>query len=367
MRRLRVLALAPTFPPVVGGLELVAQRVVSHLPDMDCTVLALEPPADAPPAADGSLDVRRLDGCRVGDRRSLTRYNAWVVARAVRRRPDVLLSFHVTGSVGAIALARLLRVPLVQYVHAKEFGRFARLTREAIRAASAVIAVSSYTAGLAIEAGARPRRLHRILNGVDLPDSPSAARTGPPTIVTVSRLDDRYKGHDVVIDALSQVRPTVPDVRWIVVGDGALLPELRRHAERLGLSGAVAFAGRVGDAERDAILDRAHAFVMPSRVPPGGAGGEGFGIALLEANAHGLPVIAGRAGGVGDAVADGRTAVLVDAEDPRAVASAITSLLRDEPRRRALGEEGIRHARSFTWSSVAAQVADVLRDAARRS
>ena len=262
--------------------------------------------------------------------------------------------------------SRLLKAPMVQYVYAKEFGAFARLSRAAVRRAAAVVAISSYTAGLAVTAGAPASRVHLVLAGVDLPPSPDPARDGRPTLVTVSRLDDRYKGHDVVLDAMPAIREAVPDVRWIVVGDGSLLPELRAQAATRGLDDVVHFTGRVGDAERDEILGRAHVFVMPSRVPPGGAGGEGFGIALLEANAHGVPVVAGRAGGTFDAVADGRTALLVDPGSAAEVAQAVVALLGDEDRRRAFGDAAIAHSREFSWPQVGAQVSEIVRSVGTR-
>src|SRR5207253_143715 len=101
----------------------------------------------------------------------------------------------------------------------------------------------------------------------------------PPTIITVARLVDRYKGFDVTIRALPLVRARVPGARWIVVGDGSLRGELQAMADSEGVADCVTFAGALDDAGRDEWLDRADVFVMPSRLMPYGLGGEGFGIA----------------------------------------------------------------------------------------
>ena len=99
---------------------------------------------------------------------------------------------------------------------------------------------------------------------------------------------------------------------------------------------------------------------MPSRLPAGGKGGEGFGIAFLEASAHGLPVVAGNVGGALDAVRDGVTGVLVDPTDAAAVAGAVVDLLEDPDRAQALGAAGAQWARDFAWDRVTAQVEDVV-------
>ncbi len=181
-------------------------------------------------------------------------------------------------------------------------------------------------------------------------------------MLTVARLADRHKGHDVLVRALPLIRRRVPDAEWVVVGDGPLRAEIETAAAALGVRDAVRFCGALGDAERDTWLDRAHVFAMPSRLPGPGAAGEGFGIAFLEAAAHGLPVVAGSVGGALDSVADGESGLLVDPTSPEAVADAIAGLLEDAPRRRALGEAAVAHAARFAWAGIAARVAALLRE-----
>ena len=125
----------------------------------------------------------------------------------------------------------------------------------------------------------------------------SSRRAARPTVVTVARLRDCYKGHDVLMRAMPLIRARVPDAQWIVIGDGPLRPELEREAAAPWPRRLRRFTGEVADAERDEWLDRAHVFAMPSRLRAGGGGGEGFGIVYLEAGAHGLPVVAGNVGG----------------------------------------------------------------------
>jgi len=283
---------------------------------------------------------------------------------AARFRPRAVVSGHVVTGPAARAIGRIAGVPVIQYVHADELRTRPRTARFAVLA-DAVVAVSAHTVGLAIAAGADRARVHRILNGVDLPAGPRGELAPRPTVITVARLEDRYKGHDVMIRALPLIRERVPEVEWVVVGDGSLRSELERLTDREGVRDAVRFLGTVPDGERDAALKRAHVFAMPSRLPTGGIGGEGFGIVYLEAAAHGLPVVAGNVGGALDAVVDGETGLLVDPEDPAAVAQAISGLLRDPERAAALGAAGARRARQFAWPIVTARIEDLILDVTR--
>ncbi|CAB4933892.1 unannotated protein [freshwater metagenome] len=180
----------------------------------------------------------------------------------------------------------------------------------------------------------------------------------------MSRLDDVHKGTDVLIRALALARQTVAEARLIVIGEGRLRPALERLATDLGVRDAVEFLGRASDEERDRRLDTCAVFAMLSRVPPG-EGGEGFGIVFAEAAARGVPVLAGDQGGARDAVDHGRTGLLVDPTSIGDAAAAIVRLLTDRALRTALGEEGPRWARRFSWDVVVEQVEDVLHEAAR--
>src|SRR5439155_18622394 len=113
------------------------------------------------------------------------------------------------------------------------------------------------------------------------------------------------------------------------IGAGPRREQFERFADIYGVDINVHFLGQVTNQERDTWLERAHVFAMPSRVPGGGLGGEGFGIVYMEASWHGLPVVAGNVGGAVDAVVDGETGLLVDANDPVAVSDAVTRLLGD--------------------------------------
>jgi phosphatidyl-myo-inositol dimannoside synthase len=360
-RRPRVLVITPDFPPATGGIQLLVHRVVGRFVDHEARVLTLPTPGCRAFDARAGVAVTRARNLGPGRHAAVASLNVRGLAVAARFRPDVILSAHIVGSPSAAAIRRVSGVPFVQYLYAKEVGARPALASFAVRHADACIAVSRHTESLAIRAGASPRRIYRIPPGVDAPLEVGEARFKRPTIVTVSRLDDRHKGHDVLVRALPLIAARVPGVRWVVIGQGPLRAHIERLSKVAGLNGSVEFVGEVSDAERDRCLARSHVFTMPSRLPRSGDGGEGFGIAYVEAGRHRVPVVAGNVGGSLDAVVDGETGLLVDPTDPVAVAEAVCAILTDSRLAQRLGEGGAARAQEFRWELTAASVENVLR------
>jgi phosphatidyl-myo-inositol dimannoside synthase len=361
----RALVLTPDFPPGRGGIQTLVQRVVGGWRALDALVVTAGP-AVGDNETCGVARVRRVEAfAALGHRAAMLGLNGAGFLAGLRARPRVVLSLHVVVGPAAWAVSRVLSVPFVQYVHAREVVHRPRLARFVLRRAAAVIVVSRYAQSLALDCGAEPGRIRLIPPGVDPPASRSGRRNGRPTVLTIARLEHEYKGHDVTLRAIARVRERVPDVLWVAIGDGPLRARYEDAAQALGLGESVRFLGSVDDSERDAWLDRAHAFAMPSRVPPEG-GGEGFGIVYLEAAAHGLPAIAGNAGGALDAVVDGQTGLLVDPRDEQAVADAIAGLLLDPEHAQELGLAAAARAHQFTWARAAGAVEDLLKEVATR-
>jgi phosphatidyl-myo-inositol dimannoside synthase len=361
----RILVVTPDFPPAPGGIQMLAHRVVRHGERLRCRVVTLGDAAAARFYADEGLDVVRVPPAGLDHRLSIARLNAVALREAVRFRATAVLSAHIVAAPAARVLRRGLGLQFVQYLYADELPRRRRLVTSTLRQAAAGIAVSHHTKELVAELGADTSRVRVIPPGVDLPDRRRRERSAHPTIVTVARVDELYKGHDTLVRALPLVLSSVPDARWVVVGDGRLRPWLEQLARAHGIEASISFRGQVADAERDTWLDSAHVFAMPSRVPAGG-GGEGFGIVFLEAGGHGLPVVAGNVGGARDAVLDGATGLLVDPTDHVAVAAAITELLLDRSRAEALGRAGAARARALAWPQIVRRVEDVILEVVRR-
>jgi phosphatidylinositol alpha-1,6-mannosyltransferase len=357
----RVLILTPDYPPALGGIQTLVHRVVRGFTTLEAHVVTVDHPRAAAFDAAQAHQVTRVAAPRRVRRARTVALNRRALDVAAKYQPDLILSAHIVTSPAAALLGRLRGVPVVQYVYAKEMGAKPLLSRFAIRSADRVIAISRYAAELAREHGGSFTKTELITPGVDLPPGPVVRSPAErPTMLTVSRLEDRYKGHDILIRALPLLRAAVPDIEWVVLGEGPLRAGLERMATATGVGDAVRFLGAVDDAERDHWLRSAHLFAMPSRLPAGGFAGEGFGIVYLEANAHGMPVLAGNVAGALDAVVDGETGVLVDPADHIAVAGGAARILTDPGWAAALGRQGAERAQRFAWPAISEQVERLL-------
>jgi phosphatidylinositol alpha-1,6-mannosyltransferase len=155
---------------------------------------------------------------------------------------------------------------------------------------------------------------------------------------------EAYKGHEVLFAALPLAEEMLGrPLRLRVVGDGDLRAELEAAAKDAGIGDRVEFTGRIPFDGLVEAYRRCAVFAMPSRVERRPAGlwtGEGLGIVYLEAQACGRPVVASTDGGAPDTVEAGRSGVLADPADPRAVAAALAELLGDPGRADEMGRAG---------------------------
>jgi phosphatidylinositol alpha-1,6-mannosyltransferase len=196
-----------------------------------------------------------------------------------------------------------------------------------------------------------------ISNGVDLQRFVARPRrqdlmaryglVGRRVLLTVGRLYAR-KGMDRVIESLPSVLRVLPDVRYLLVGDGTYRADLEQLAIARGVRDAVVFAGAVPDAELIDHYALADAFIMANREMPDGDT-EGFGLVFLEANACGIPVIAGKAGGSVDAVTDLVNGLVVDGDRPEEITGAILRLFQDDALRERLVQTGNAVAARSGW------------------
>ena len=180
---------------------------------------------------------------------------------------------------------------------------------------------------------------------------------GPgPVIGCVARLAAR-RGHETLIRGFALLLAHHPDARLVLVGKGELRDPLEALVRNLGLGQHVLFAG-YRDTDLPLVLDALDVFVLL------GAGSDESCRAALEAMAAGRPVVARRVSGLGDAVLDGRTGLLVDDDRPESVSAALRALIEDPDRMRAMGRAGRERAlTTFTPEAHAAQVEAVYRGA----
>lgn len=273
------------------------------------------------------------------------------VLRAMQRADRV-----ICGHIHLLPLAWLARgissrIRLYVVAHGIEvWSPPTSLQRRALHGTSGIWCVSAYTLKTlsALCESHVPRSRFKVMpNALDpvlLPEGPVLARPriGPPTLLSVSRLDrrDRYKGIDHLIQALPRVRSSVPEARLRIVGSGDDSSRLASLAIEQGVASAVEFPGRLSDAALRSELRECDVVALPSEK-------EGFGLVYLEAFAQGKPAIGARAGGTPEVIEEGKNGLLVPYGDVSALATACIEALT-----RAWDPEAIKaHAEAFSFEA----------------
>ena len=170
------------------------------------------------------------------------------------------------------------------------------------------------------------------------------------------------KGHDIVLKALPLVLKSIPNLSYLIVGEGPYRTHLMELCRELKLDSVVTFIGFAYDEELVMYYNLCDVFVMPNREIFNSTDSvEGFGITFIEANACNKPVIGGRSGGAIEAVKDGVTGFLVDPQNENEVAEKIIFLLQDEELARKMGKDGRKRVeKDFSWENRANELAEQL-------
>ncbi|SFD90834.1 phosphatidylinositol alpha-1,6-mannosyltransferase [Marinobacter sp. DSM 26671] len=271
-------------------------------------------------------------------------FYARTLMRILRLKPSGLSQIHCgrtipEGFIGLL-LARLLRKPLLCYVHGEDI-EVARTSREltwivnrVLRGADRLICNSQNTKSLLMEHWHVPAKKIEVINpGVD-EQTFCPAESDPAfrekvgwddrfVCLTVGRLQ-RRKGHDKMIEAIPHIKAEIPNILYAIVGQGDNYPNLVAEVKKLGLEQHVKFLDEIEDEDLIRCYQQCDVFILPNRSD--GNDIEGFGMVLVEAQAAGKPVIAGNSGGTAETMKVGNTGMIVDCTSPEAIAKAVNSL-----------------------------------------
>jgi glycosyltransferase involved in cell wall biosynthesis len=215
-----------------------------------------------------------------------------------------------------------------------------------VRRADRIIAVSEKIARQMRGAGIKSKKICVIENGVDLDRFVGNAASNSvreslrikkdvPVVGTVGALT-KEKGHMYFLNAASKVNRVFPEAVFLFVGDGRERPNLEKATSYLGIQDNVIFAGMRKDVPE--ILSILDVFVLPSLI-------EGLPMALLEAQAAKVPVIATRVGAIPNVIEDGVTGVVVRPKDPEAITEAVIQILCDRKIATKMAERGFERVR----------------------
>lgn len=328
------------FPPTVGGVETYYGKVAAHWPEPLKVILNRENALISP--------FLPFFGWLKG---------FWTLKAQIQLgKPDWILGGEIlpTGII-LYLLSFFHRCNYAIFLHGLDFSKSQKTSRKRfiskriLKKARLVICANKYTMREVQKAYPAISQIEVVNPGVDidaiLPEATTTAKT-TFDIVTVGRLVKR-KGVDMTLQAVAKIKPLIPELRYMIIGNGPDKEYLLDIIRELRIESVAQIVTGVSDSEKAVYLRGSDIFVMPSRNISGDY--EGFGIVYLEAGLYKKAVIAGRGGGVEDAVSDNVNGILVNGEDYNEIAEAIIRLYNDETLRKRLGEEGYKRSLESSW------------------
>jgi glycosyltransferase involved in cell wall biosynthesis len=341
---LKIALITRRYPPLIGGAEKVLSYLAPALAAEGAEVTVLTARIAGTPAVEhgpGGVRIVRLPTSRarfVGTWLYMTNLRRWLARRPIDLAYVSMLKHDAYVAVGA---GRRRGFPVVLRPEGagatgdiawQSWGRFGRMIARRCQQADAVVSISPAVRAELLASGYDPARIHDLPNGVPVPAEPWRSRPdwlAAPRAVFVGRLAPE-KDLGVLIDAWPRVRSVYPGARLLLAGEGPERAALEGRIDRLGLRGAVELPGATTDVE--SLLRAADLFVLPSRE-------EGMSIALLEAMALGLPVVATAIPGNLALIDDRMHGRLAPPGDASALARAILDQWADPEAARARAED----------------------------
>lgn len=366
---MKILLATNDFPPKVGGIQTYCYELAKNLTSLGEEVIVLAP------GVEGNLEFDKKQNFKtIRIKKKISLYFAFFSILR-RERIEKILVAHRANYARLASWADLLwKIPYDIIVYGGEIllsGR-KRSIQKNFERAKKVITISNFTKEKLIEIGIPEKKILVIHPGVvpskfnpKLDPSPIKKKynlKGKKVILTVSHLVKR-KGHQNVLKALPQVLKKVPNLVYLIVGKGEEGEALRGMVRDLKLEEKVIFAGEVKEEEIPLCYAVCEVFIIPSYEIKEKGDVEGFGIAYLEANACGKPVIGGRSGGVPDAIIDGETGLLVDSFDINQIADALVKLLINPELAQRLGQKGReRIEKELNWKKVSEKILKIIKN-----
>jgi glycosyltransferase involved in cell wall biosynthesis len=379
---MRIAIVNSFFPPWRGGAETYVYNVSKHLQGRghEVTVICSSPPFEPGMQFVDGVKVERLRTC---GKLYGTPIMPELFQKLVGEQADIIHANFPSPYIACLvsAISRMRGVPAVLTWH-NDLPPVTRMARILVTAHdrlvlplyltqfSSIIATSKLYAETSHILKAHKDRVVVIPNGVDTrrfnPDIPGEEirhRFGvdrEKIVLFVGALTQwhRYKGLDVLIEAMALMRDQVPGARLLIVGAGQLETEYRQLVSRHGLRSCVIFAGNVPDGELPKYYACSDMLALPSKDRS-----EGFGLTILEANATGKPAIGTTVGGIPSVIRDGYNGLLVPPNNPKVLADAIWKAMMDDGLLKQMGKNGRVFAEQHDWSIVAEQTENVYKRA----
>ena len=374
---MRVLLVTHQFPPGVGGIETHSFETAKNMAVLGHRPLVLTTKVGNWQDFDGSapFGIHRMPSSSS----KLLRLILTVIYTALvtlYSRSEVIYCPHWRSSGIAVAVCSLvLRTPFFIVVHGTEIVGLSdswfklTLLRWVASRSCGMVASTRYQQEILGTYGIHHDKVFLSPQGVDISRFAKNPKAGlvlrnrldlgdSKLLLTVARLVER-KGHDQIIQALPQVLSALPNTYYLIVGTGAMVPELKELAVRYGVHNNIRFCGYVADEALPSYYNACDLYVMPNREVEGDV--EGFGISFVEAGACAKPVIGGASAGVVHVIAPGVTGLTVDPLDNRGLAEAIIEILSNPVAASQMGEAGHNRVReSYDFEIITSKLLDYM-------
>lgn len=368
----KTLLITIDFPPQKGGVATYLSNVCQNLDHNNIVVLANK--------REGSEHFDHKQGYKIIRARLFNKFfwPAWLrtlrqAKKAIRQEKiEQILISHVLP-MGYIAL--LLKLSFIVSLHGYDVLAAQRTfwkkywLIKILNKSKAIIVNSDFTKENVLKLGVTENKITIVypcpnIKPEDLiPAERQALKNelelhGKKVLLSVGRLVPR-KGFDKVIEALPEVLKQVPNLIYLIVGNGQYKDDLENLALKLKVLDHLTICEDIPDTNLPSYYDISDALIMPARQI--GSDVEGFGIVYLEANSFGKPVIAGKSGGISEAVIDGQTGILVDPENVSDIARTIIHLMTNQEYALKLGAQGKeRLLHEFQWEKQVMKLKDIL-------
>lgn len=215
-----------------------------------------------------------------------------------------------------------------------------------------VVTVSESSKRDIVKLGFQKNQISTVYNGISKDYLTPIKKTSYPSLCYVGRLKS-YKSIDTAIHAFAHILSKYPNARFTIAGFGESSRKLKKLARALKVEHAISFKGWVSEKEKARIFGKSWFAVQPSII-------EGWGITVIESNACGTPVIASNVNGLKDSVINGKTGVLVRAQDASDMAASMVRLIENKELREYLTQQAYSWAQHFDWETSAHDFYDLL-------
>ncbi len=366
---MNILLFAWNFPPKTGGLESVVYNLYSRLKNKHALFTVtihnakLSSPGERIYRSCFSIFPLYLIYALIK--------GAWIIHK---ENVEVIFSASGATAVAAVILGRVFKKKVITHVFGLDViypnKIYQWLVRKFLVKSNAVISICNFTKNELVKRGMPPEAVHIIHPGIDetffknefskISLKEKYGFLNRPVLLSACRLAKRKGIPEFIDNSLVQIVKEIPDIVYLIAGDNPkdslshredVASQIKDVICKNSLGYNVKFFGKVSGLTLRELYCLSDIFILPVIDIPGDV--EGFGLTFIEANAYGCPAIGTRAGGIPEAIEDGKSGIIVDPGDYTGFTKAVISLVGDRPKYEQLSSYALKRARTdFNWDNI---------------